>query len=110
MEVAYVSPELWGPVMTFVPHPTTQGLTSVTFVGGYAVSDLGGTASSRTAVASIGSTTVGYAVTMGAGRAFVWGDEWIEFDSEWSQNAQIKQFWVNIFGWVAPQGCALQPN
>jgi hypothetical protein len=43
-------------------------------------------------------------------RAFVFGDEWIEFDSEWTTQPQIKQFWVNVFAWVAPQGCALQPQ
>jgi len=40
----------------------------------------------------------------------VWGDEWIEFDSEWTTLPRIKQFWVNIFAWVAPRGCALQPQ
>ncbi|HSQ67917.1 MAG TPA: hypothetical protein VLM85_32125, partial [Polyangiaceae bacterium] len=43
-------------------------------------------------------------------RDFVWGDEWIEFDSQWSTLPEIKQLWVNVFAWVAPQGCPLQPQ
>ncbi len=108
--VAYSGSLLNGPVTSFASHPTTVGLTSVTFAGGYAVTDLGGNGSTRTAVAFISSTPVAYAIQLGAGRAFVWGDEWIEFDSQWTTLPQIKQFWVNIFGWVAPQGCPLQPQ
>jgi hypothetical protein len=98
-------------------HPITQGLTSVTFYGGYAVEDLGGTASTRTPIAFVpnpadgGLLSVAYAVQMGSGRAFVWGDEWIQYNSEWSTMAEIKQLWVQIFGWVAPPtGCGLVPQ
>ena len=117
--VAYVPPlvslSCTVPVTSFAVHPITQGLTDVTFCGGYGVADIGNSTSTRTPIAFYpgadgGLSPVGYAIQMGGGRAFVWGDEWIEFDSEWSTNAQIKQLWVNIFKWVAPQGCALQPN
>ncbi len=112
--VGYGGPLRSGPVTDFATHPITAGLTSVTFNGGYAVSDLGGSASSRTPIAFLadpsGKVTAGFAVQMGAGRAFVWGDEWIEFDSEWSTLPAIKQLWVQIFGWVAPTNkCALVP-
>jgi hypothetical protein len=50
LEVAYSGPLLNRPVTTFAIHPTTKGLTSVTFAGGYAITDLGGTASMRTPV------------------------------------------------------------
>ncbi len=95
-------------------HPITAGLTSVTFAGGYGIADLGGTASTRTPIAFLpqgtGTVPVGYAVQMGMGHAFVWGDEWIEFDSEWSTLPQIKQLWVQVFGWVSPMNkCALTP-
>jgi hypothetical protein len=112
---AYSGPLLNGPVTSFATHPITAGLTSVTFNGGYGISDLGGSASTRTAVAFLadgsgGTVTAGYAIVSGAGHAFVWGDEWIEFDSEWSTLPEIKQFWVQIFGWVAPTNkCALTP-
>ncbi len=117
LEVAYSGPLLNGPVTMFAMHPTTVGLTSVTFAGGYAVTDLGGTASTRTPVAFLpnpsgtGNVTVAYAITMGSGHAFVWGDEWIEFDSEWSTLPEIKQLWVQVFAWVArPGNCMLMPQ
>jgi hypothetical protein len=114
LQVAYSGPLLNGPVTSFAPHPITAGLTSVTFAGGYAVSDVGGAASIRMPIATLqqGSApvNVGFAVQMGAGHAFVWGDEWIEFDSEWSTMPQIKQLWVNVLTWVGPSGhCALKP-
>jgi hypothetical protein len=114
LEVAYTGPLLNGPVTSFATHPITAGLTSVTFEGGYAISDLGGTASTRTPIAFLpggtGTVSVGYAIQMGQGHAFVWGDEWIEFDSQWSTLPEIKQLWVQVFGWISPANrCALQP-
>jgi hypothetical protein len=111
LEVAYSgSLILSGPVTNFVPHPTTMGLTSVTFDGGYVISDLGGANSTRTIVATLPEGPVAYAIQMGSGRAFVWGDEWIEYDSEWSTMPEIKQLWVNVFAWLAPMGkCGLHP-
>jgi hypothetical protein len=113
LEVAYAGPLISGPVTQFAPHPITAGLTSVTFSGGYAVSDLGGTASTRTPIAFLpssdgsGTVPVSYAVQMGAGRAFVWGDEWIEFDSDWLTNQQL---WVQVIAWIGPaNACAPAP-
>ena len=98
--------QVWGPVTDFATHPITVGLTSITFTGGYAVSDLGGSSSTRTPIAFVpnnaGNIPVAYAVQMDAGRAFVWGDEWIEFDSEWSAMPQIPQLWLQVFTWIAP--------
>jgi hypothetical protein len=115
--VAYYGSLLIQAVTDFAPHPITMGLTSVTFEGGYAVQDLGGAASTRTPIAFLpdaadgGLLPVAYAVQMGGGRAFVWGDEWIEFDSEWSTLPEIKQLWVQVFAWIAPpSGCGLQPQ
>jgi hypothetical protein len=48
---------------------------------------------------------------MGSGRAFVWGDEWIEFDSEWSTLPEIERLWVQVFTWIAPPTkCTLTPQ
>ena len=98
--------QVWGPVTDFATHPITVGLTSITFTGGYAVSDVGGSSSTRTPIAfvpnSAGNIPVAYAVQMDAGRAFVWGDEWIEYDSEWSSMPQIPQLWLQVFSWIAP--------
>jgi hypothetical protein len=116
LEVAYSGPLLNGPVTQFAAHPITVGLTSVTFAGGYAISDLGGTASTRTPIGFLpspsgsGNVAVAYAIQMSQGRAFVWGDEWIEFDSEWSTLPEIKQLWVQVFAWISPMNkCALMP-
>jgi hypothetical protein len=113
LQVAYSGALLSGPVTSFARHPVTAGLTSVTFLGGYTVSDLGGSASTRTPIAILpdnATTTVGVAIEMGKGRAIVWGDEWIEFDSEWSTLPEITQFWVQLFAWIAPMNkCELTP-
>jgi hypothetical protein len=114
LQVAYSQSVINGPVTDFATHPITVGLTSVTFLGGYPIADLGGTASTRTPIAFLpgtgGNVPVGYAVQMSQGRAFVWGDEWIEFDSEWSTIPEIKQLWVQVFAWISPMNkCALQP-
>ena len=103
--VAYSGDRIWGPVTQFAAHPITTGLKSVTFTGGYPVSDLGG-AGSRTPIGFLSANgnqiAVAYAVQMGAGKAFVWGDEWIEFDSEWSTLPQIPTLWLQVFAWVSP--------
>jgi hypothetical protein len=104
--------QVWGPVTDFATHPITVGLSSITFTGGYAVSDVGGSTSTRTPIAfvpnNVGNIPVAYAVQMDAGRAFVWGDEWIEYDSEWAAMPQIPQLWLQVFNWISPpQRCML---
>jgi hypothetical protein len=109
------------PVTSFANFPITAGLTSVTFLGGYGITQVAGNAgnaSTRTPIAFLpgsledpGNITVGYAVQLGTGHAFVWGDEWIEYDSEWSTLLEIKRLWVQVFAWVAPQNsCGLVPH
>jgi len=111
--VAFSGDRIWGPANSFAAHPITQGLTSVTFTGGYAVSDLGASSSTRNPIAFVSSNppkSVAFAVQMGSGHAFVWGDEWIEFDSEWAALPEIPQLWVQAFAWIAPMTtCALNP-
>lgn len=111
--VAFQGDRVWGPVTSFATHPITQGLTSVTFTGGYPVADLGGSAGTREPIGFIPHTPpvpTAFAVQMGSGRAFVWGDEWIEFDSEWTAIPQIPQLWVQVFSWLAPKTtCQLKP-
>jgi len=110
--IVYKGDRVWGPATSFANHPSTAGLTSVTFTGGYSVADLGGSASTRTPVAFLpgSNVVVGLAAQMAAGRAFVWGDEWIEFDSEWSSNPEISRLWVQIFAFIGPTTkCSLVP-
>jgi len=114
--VAYSGSRVDGPIQSFATHPVTAGITSVSFVGGYSVSELSGAASTRTPIAfdtaagNAAHGTVGFAVQMGKGHAVVWGDEWIEFDSEWSALPQITRLWVQVFAWIAPVNkCELSP-
>lgn len=111
--VAFNGDRVWGPATSFAQHTITQGLTSVTFTGGYPVKDLGTASGTRTPLAFVPTmppTAIAYAVQMDAGRAFVWGDEWIEFDSEWAALPEIPKLWVQVFSWIAPvTTCALTP-
>ncbi len=93
-----------GPVTMFdESHPIVAGLTSVTFSGGRIITEIENvTAGTNTTVATLAAGDVGVVQELGAGRVFVWGDEWIEFDSEWSSMPQIPLFWANILGWLAP--------
>jgi hypothetical protein len=91
------------PVTIFATHPVTAGLTSVTFAGGYLVKDLGASGGASTVIGSISAGPVAFAHERAKGRAVVWGDEWIEFDSEWKTLPQIEKLWVNIISWIGPQ-------
>lgn len=96
-----------GPVTTFVSHPITKGLTSITFAGGYVVSAPGSSTNVRTPIASIPAGNVAWAIEASKGRAFVWGDEWIEFDSEWASMPPIPRFWQNSVEWASPDPMVL---
>jgi hypothetical protein len=99
-----------GPVTSFATHPVTEGLTSVTFDGGYLVSVTSVPGGTSTVIGSIPAGPVAYAHERADGRAVVWGDEWIEFDSEWQALPQIEKLWVNIFAWIGPQDtCGVDP-
>jgi hypothetical protein len=102
-----VANKLNGPATTWnMSHPIAKDMTSVTFAGGYGVLPV--TGFKTTVVASIGSTTVGVASETGMGRVFVWGDEWIEYDSEWKAIPSIPKLWANIFGWVVQRRCGVK--
>ena len=109
--LAYTNPFIKrGPITSFVAHPLTQGITSVTFTGGFPLVDLGTGVAQRTAIGYLGpGEPVGFAVTLENGRAFVWGDEWIQFDSEWGKLPEIKRLWVQVFAWLAPDKCPIIP-
>lgn len=96
-----------GPVTDFLPHPISVGLTSVTFLGGFEVVEtIPGTSDVVGQLA--GPTPVAQAREYGAGKVFVWGDEWIEYDSEWTTMPEIALLWTNIFSWLSPADvCAL---
>ncbi|MBK7579248.1 MAG: hypothetical protein IPI67_03495 [Myxococcales bacterium] len=97
------------PVTQFATHPVTTGLTSVTFAGGYLVKDSGSTGGTSTVIGSISAGPVAFAHERSKGRAVIWGDEWIEFDSEWQKLPEIEKLWVNMLAWIGPQdSCQVQ--
>jgi len=88
-----------GPVTDFLPHPTTTGLTSVTFLGGFeVVATIPGQSS---VVARFpGQIPIAQAQERGLGKVFAWGDEWIEYNDAWDM-PETDLLWTNILDWVA---------
>jgi|GEM_PF-2531229 hypothetical protein len=93
---------------TLLPAPISLApdgvstLPPVSFFGGLRVTVPAAMASTFTPFATVGSYVVGAAGPIGMGRAVVFGDEWIEFDSEWSTMPPIPRFWENAVRWLAP--------
>jgi hypothetical protein len=89
------------PIRQWAMHPISQGVTRVGVDNGYPVRGGG------TLVAwepNPGQWDVGRAVEVGTGHVFVWGDEWITFNSEWSQPGyQVERFWLNTLKWLTPR-------
>lgn len=101
MGLQYQGALLNGPVTDFEPHPISAGLTSVTFLGGFEV--VADNPAANDVVGRLpGGVPAGIAQERGEGKIFVWGDEWIEYDSEWAALPEITQLWVNIFEWITP--------
>jgi len=89
------------PILTWFPHPTSVGITAVGVDNGYesqSAQNLG------TIVATQSGYVVGRALQSGSGRVFQWGDEWITYDSEWTQHPdyQVQLLWLNIVKWLTP--------
>jgi hypothetical protein len=92
---------------TLLPHPTTDDgaggtLPPVTFAGGRPVIVPAALMADVVPIATIGANVVGVAGPIGEGFVLVFGDEWIEFDSEWSTMPPILRLWENAVRWLAP--------
>jgi predicted nucleic acid-binding Zn-ribbon protein len=87
------------PITGWTAHPTTEGINAVGVDNGYEVMGLG------TLLATESTLDVARVVTSGEGNIFVWGDEWISYDSEWVEMTeyQVERFWLNIFKWLTPE-------
>jgi len=96
-----------GPAV-LVAHPTTATadgtgtLPPISFFGGLRTTVPAALAADIVPIAVIGSVTVGVAGPLGMGHVLLFGDEWIEFDSEWSAMPSIVQFWLNTVRWLSP--------
>lgn len=98
-----------GQVTELADHPITAGLASgasfsgIPFTGGWPVTF----ADADVPVTTLNGSVVGIAALRGPGKAFVFGDEWITFDSEWAKTPEIERLWFNVFDWFG--GCELSP-
>jgi hypothetical protein len=47
---------------------------------------------------------IGAIATPENGHVFVWGDEWVTYDSEWTGHPdyQVERFWQNALKWLSP--------
>jgi len=89
-------------VSALAPHPLTVGVSSLYFLGGFAM-----TSSDPAAVpfASLSVYTVGLALAHGSGRVAFWGDDWIvltqeivRVDAEGAHPTAV--FWKNALRWA----------
>jgi len=86
------------PVTNWVPHPVTNGVMMIGVDNGYPVQGMGQTL----------ATEQGYEVLkaqeVANGHVLVWADEWLTYDSEWTQHPeyQLELFWLNAIKWLTP--------
>ena len=96
------------PVTTWLgPHPVIQGVTRLGFDNGYATEGNG------TTLAQGAGYDLLKVQEVGMGHLIVWGDEWITYDSEWSDHPdyQVAQFWVNSIKWLTVERvCQVPPT
>lgn len=92
-----------GPIKNFANHPITQGLTSLSFYGGLFIDIVEDGIAVNEIIMTLPQGPVGVVQDRMAGRAFIFGDEWIEFDSEWKNIPEIKQFWVQTIAHIGPK-------
>jgi hypothetical protein len=99
-----------GPVTQFVAHPITMGLTSISFFGGLFIDIVNDGVGVNKTIMTLPQGPVGVVQDRKNGRLFIFGDEWVEFDSEWKNIPQIKQFWVQTLSWLGPKESCQVPQ
>lgn len=85
-------------ITQFSTHPITTSVKAVGVDTGYEVQGEG------TVYAEGGGFKLGLARTVDKGRVNLWGDEWITYNSEWTEHPdyQVELFWVNSIKWLTP--------
>jgi hypothetical protein len=83
-------------ISQWVPHPVDLGVTAVGVDNGYQVQGPG------VMFATSGAYNVGEALEVAKGHVLTWGDEWITYNSEWTQHPdyQVQLFWLNAIKWL----------
>jgi hypothetical protein len=95
-------------VTSFAASPVTALLRQVPFWGGHLVDVAGPCDGSTQTVAFYGRGAVGAVCEHGAGRLYLWGDEWVEYSSEWNGTTDAPQFWQDAIDWLAEPARARQ--
>jgi hypothetical protein len=87
-------------VRSWDEHPVTMGVSSIFTDNGVEPEGNGTTVARGT-----GDRVALQVLQAGSGRAVVWGDEWITYDSEWVdvEEQQVELFWLNILKWLSPE-------
>jgi hypothetical protein len=104
------------PYTNFVPNdPIDANVTVLPVYHGHPI-----VAPDATTVAAVGNEKYAVRKTIGKGKVFVFGDEWVTYSSQWGQPLpqnvnpgtcqgvgpdkvyQVPQFWYNAIKWVAP--------
>ena len=88
------------PITMWNPHPIDTGVLQVGVDNGYPVEGMG------TVIATGGGYDVGKVQVLGQGHVFVWGDEWVTYNSEWTGHPdyQVQLFWLNSIKWLTVAG------
>jgi hypothetical protein len=91
------------PISVWFAHPTSNGITKIGVDNGYPV--LGGGTLVAKATEAQGNWNLGRALEVSKGHLFMWGDEWITYNSEWKDHPdyQVERFWLNVIKWLTPQ-------
>jgi len=84
------------PITMWTPHPIDVGVTMVGVDNGYPVQGMG------TTIATGGGFDVGKVQDVEQGHVFLWGDEWITYNSEWQNHPdyQVQSLWLNAIKWL----------
>jgi hypothetical protein len=91
--------DLAGNVQTWEPHAVSDGISNI-----YTNNGVEPDSASGVTVARAGDKIALQVAQAGDGRVAVWGDEWITYDSEWSdtKGQQVEHFWLNLLKWLSP--------
>jgi hypothetical protein len=91
-----------GTTTALLAHPITDGLDTLPFWGGFGVQPTPTTdgLGMSTTVAMVDTQSVAIAQVRGAGRVLMWGDEWIEMDSQFALPT-LPRFWLQALTWLA---------
>ncbi len=88
------------PITMWTPHPVDDMVTQVGIDNGYPVQGIGDT------IATGGGFDLAKVQNVGKGHVFLWGDEWVTYNSEWNDHPdyQVQRFWLNSIKWLTVAG------